>query len=408
MIQLSPLTPANASPTGARPTGEPSEGDRFAALMPGKRQAAGNPLPLPTLEPNTEANVFVTSLDAEAGPDDGDDPSAEPLFTKAMVLPAASWPQATVAAASIGLTSPSASPLRGDASPLTIGDGAPGQQPLFPGQAAADAPPPTLDGTEFERAGNPLPPVRTDHPGALPESGSDNPVPASLIPRTVPASPSSATPTRPEAAASLHPQDSAKLAAALASAPFAFASKARAPSTRTADPLGSETTPPLPATAPTLPVTPVPPAASTAGRPGDQPSTPNPERSGEALGQMLEHVEFGRAETGGDATHLRVVHEAVGRLGITAESAGEGIDLRLRSDDAAVRHALAEAVPGLMRLADNRHLEISSVGIGPLVDGGRDEARGNGRDSPPRRHDVRSPNRSRSPDTAPRSTGLFA
>ena len=115
-------------------------------------------------------------------------------------------------------------------------------------------------------------------------------------------------------------------------------------------------------------------ARTGGGSTGDSPPPPSaPDRH--AATPLIERVEF---DTGLDGvTRLRLVHESVGRLLVTL-GAGERTDVRMTTDDAAVRQTLADALPTLRRLADDRHLPLGAVEVAAASVGG--DARG--RDAP--------------------------
>lgn len=384
LIQLSPLAPTDASPKGGRPTGKTADADRFAALLPGKRQPTGKivPLPLPDApDLASEGDCEGISAPEVSERTIGSDTSVDPLFATTISLLSSPSPHPQD-------TAEPAPPANQPASFVGNSESAPTLAPLIAREAGGEAG--ALDNT------GPVRDHRSAASAALPsQPPSDLPVSQSARPDT--------------AAPILHPQDNAKVVAALAGTAWtaAPATKPRTPALRAADPLSPDLTPRPSTPDAVLPALPVAPVMASTAAPSDRPARPDHAPTGEALGQMLEHVEFGRAHTGGTATHLRVVHEAVGRLSITIESAGAGgrADLQLGSDDAGVRHALAEAVPGLMRLAEERRLDIGSVGIGVLGTAAREGDQG----SSPRHQDgqpARAP--APSPSATPRSTGLFA
>lgn len=313
----------------AQTSAAPIEG--FALPAAGKRQATGTILPADTADTADAADGPLPPATDRAGTvEDGDQDRSEPTpsplpFAQVVAL---LLPQGGPTARAIEQTGPAKrsttnpAPVpaaTSPAPPTTSPTAAPTAAPIVAALpetriAAASVPPVPVhpnDLAKLARAGARRPgPAAEPTPGpaasALAVAGNLEPTSATAGPSASEPSPSSTAPVDPQGASS-------------------GGSKGRAPD-----------------------------GSGAAPRDGRAPASP-------AMTELIEHVEFGGPDR---PARLELVHEAVGRLSVTLDAGPERTDVRLGSDDPITRRALAEAVPTLLRLAEERRVPVGSVEIG--------------------------------------------
>ena len=350
---ISPTAPTDPIRRSAVPRLPAALDGLFPALLSGTSLPAGKDVPVNEPLPTEQ--------------DDGTDAAASlgaPFVVPPPIVPPATFATANPAPLDIGAEpaarSASASP---DGSPVPTSADAPGEDTVrdaaVPSGSLANAavrPARTLPGVT----------AMADPAPALPSVGP--PVPPPVRPPLLPLA-------APDAAKVLRAAEA--LATAPAVAPVLAHSADRPPSGRRPRATDAIDTPPVPLAQPAatdlvvdprLPVggerpgavTPAAVAPTQASRPADP----------AAMAALIEHVEFGGdGGTIADRASLTLVHHSVGRLDVAlsaeADRVGSQVGVRLGSDDPAVRQTLTDAVPALVRAADERRLELGEIVIGP-------------------------------------------